>query len=328
MIKFKKRIPNSLPTSPTGRQAGQAGKSQTSISGINIVGRSRLWYAISLVILVTSTMALIAFGLKLGIDFTGGSILEVAGDSDATELQQIAEQSQVDEPGINSAGTERWLIKYRLQEGAEQIQTQFESNLKTAGLSITRFDQVGPSISRDLAKNALSAIGFMSLAVIFYIAWAFRRVGKSVSGFKFGMVTLFTAFLHDALFIVGVFAVLGKVLGVEVDSYIVTAVLTVIGFSIHDTIVVFDRVREKLSQSQPKEQLASLVNQSVNETVVRSLNTSLVIILVLLALFLFGGESTRYFILALLVGMVVGTYSSIFIASPLLVSWYNFGQRR
>lgn len=264
-------------------------------------------------------IALALFRLKLGIDFTGGAVMEVEGTAAREQIEAVARENELDNFSINSSGANKLLLRYRLPEQAPEIQQQFEAQLKAQGLNVVRFDQIGPSVSRDLVKNAFAALAVMSLAIVGYITWAFRKVPKSVSALNFGLATLAAAFLHDALFVLGAFAILGKLFGVEVDTFIVTALLTVIGFSIHDTIVVFDRIREKLKMAGGD--FVKTVNDSVNETLVRSLNTSLVIVLVLLALFLFGGVSTRYFILALLLGMVSGTYSSIFIASPLLVTW-------
>ncbi len=290
--------------------------------GLNLIGRRRLWYLLSSSILVPATLVLIVFGLRLGIDFTGGAVLEVHGNVGRDQIAAIAKANQLADVSINSSGSSKWQVRYKLGDNEQPKEQAWEDQLKKAGLTIDQLDQVGPSVSRDLVKNAFLAIGVMSLAIVIYITIVFRRVPKGVRPLSFGLATLFAAFLHDALFVLGIFAILGRVLAVEVDTYIVTALLTVIGFSIHDTVVVFDRIREKLAISG-NANFSRPVNDSVNETFVRSLNTSVVIVLVLLALFLFGGASTRYFVLALLLGMVSGTYSSIFIAAPLLVTWQN-----
>lgn len=289
---------------------------------INVIARRKLWYTISASVLIPATIILASFGLKLGIDFTGGAVLEVAGKPASEELTQIAHDRKLENVSVTSSGSDHFLLRYKSAGEDTASQTALEADLKNSGWQIIRFDQVGPSISRDLVKNALLAIGGMSLAIIVYITWAFRKVPKGVSAVSFGVATLVAAFAHDALFVLGIFAILGKLLGVEVDSYIVTAILTVIGFSIHDTVVVFDRIREKLASGGAAD-FVKTVNDSVNETLVRSLNTSLVIVLVLLAMFLFGGASIRHFVLALILGMISGTYSSIFIASPLLVTWHQ-----
>jgi preprotein translocase subunit SecF len=292
---------------------------------MNIIKRRKVWYSLSASILLPATLALIIFGLKLGIDFTGGSVLEIQ-NLERTQIEEVSKQQHFENLSLTNSGNNATLVRYRLPEGSgETAQQTLEAELKARGGVILSFNQVGPSVSSDLVKNALISIGLMSLAIVFYITFVFRKVPIGVSALSFG-VTAIQALVHDALFVLGVFAILGKFFNIEVDTYIVTAILTVIGFSVHDTIVVFDRIRENLSKSdQPFEKV---VNDSLQETLVRSLNTSLVVIFVLMALFLFGGQSTRYFVLALLLGMISGTYSSIFVASPLLVDWHRLVKKR
>ncbi|HYV33242.1 MAG TPA: protein translocase subunit SecF, partial [Candidatus Limnocylindria bacterium] len=167
---------------------------------------------------------------------------------------------------------------------------------------------------------------FVSLGIIFYIGYAFRRVAKPITSWNFGIAAI-VALIHDLLFVLGAFSLLGHFRGVEVDSLFVTAMLTVLGFSVHDTIVVFDRIRENLRLS-PGQSIEQVVNHSISQTIVRSLNTSLTVLFVLLSLLLFGGETIRYFVLTLFIGIIVGTYSSIFIASPVLVVLQKWKTRR
>lgn len=292
----------------------------------DIIGRRRLWYTVSVSILIPTAVALGVFGLKLGIDFTGGSVLEISGNLDREQITEASTTAGVENLTINTTEAGRQIIRYRVPNENQQVQEEFERQLGQAGGKIERFDQIGPSVSKDLVKNALIALAVMSIAIVLYISWSFRRVPKGIKSYKFGLATVVAAFGHDGLFVLGMFAFLGRFFGVQVDTFIVTAILTVIGFSIHDTVVVFDRIREKLEQG--RSDLKAAINESISETLTRSLNTSLVIILVLLALFLFGSFSTRYFILALILGMVSGTYSSIFIASPLLYSWKSKPQAK
>ncbi len=184
---------------------------------------------------------------------------------------------------------------------------------------------MGPSVSSDIARNAILSILAASVAVVLYIAFAFRNAPPPVSPWSFGIMAI-VALLHDSLLLLGVFSILGHFFGVQIDALFVTAVLTVIGFSVHDTIVVFDRVRENLRRRSGS--FAEIVNTSILETFARSINTSLTVLLTLLALLLFGGESIRYFVLALLIGIASGTYSSIFNASPLLVSLHEYRMRK
>lgn len=303
-------------------------KTTTAVGELPIIERRRWWYTISLSVLIPAVIGLVVFGLNLGIDFTGGSTLEIKGRASISQLQGIFEQAGAEDTKITQGENDKWIANYRIKEDGGAKQAELESQLEKEGITIERYDQIGPSVSRDLIKNALLSVGLMSAAVVAYISWAFRSAGGDIPAYRFGVATLVAAFAHDGLLVLGAFAILGRFFDVKFDSYIVTAVLTVIGFSIHDTVVVFDRVREKLSVGSAKAKLAQTINSSINETIVRSLNTSIVIILVLLALFLFGGPSIRYFVLALLMGMVAGTYSSIFVAAPLLVSWQKLSDKK
>lgn len=186
-----------------------------------------------------------------------------------------------------------------------------------------RVDFINSSISNELKKNSLWAILTAVIGIMAYIAWAFRKVSRPIESWKYGSAAVI-ALIHDILITVGVFSVLGHFAGIEVGVPFIAALLTILGFSVHDTIVVFDRTRENLLKSSGKEQFPDIVNRSLNETLVRSINTSLTVILTLLAIFIFGGEAIKDFSLALLVGITFGTYSSIFIASALLVTSYKF----
>ncbi|MEK7160411.1 MAG: protein translocase subunit SecF, partial [Patescibacteria group bacterium] len=179
---------------------------------------------------------------------------------------------------------------------------------------------------RELTEKALWAIGMASIAIVCYLAYAFRKVPAPLSGWKFGVCAV-TALIHDVIVVTGIFSLLGHYLNVEVDSLFVTALLTIIGFSVHDTIVVFDRIRENMRKMSGKS-FAVIVNDSILQTLRRSINTSLTVIFTLLALLFFGGESIRWFIAALLVGIISGTYSSIFNAVPLLVVWEEINEKR
>lgn len=288
---------------------------------MNIIGRRKIWYAISLVIVVPGVFSLFLNGLKLGIDFKGGSSMEVQGVATVQQVSRASTGLGLKDVTLNSIGGSRTQIRYRddaKPAEAEVHHQQFKGALATEGITEISFDTVGPSVSRDITRNAILSIFFAALAIVLYIAFAFRNVPPPVSSLNFGVAAI-VALLHDALLVLGVFSILGKYFGVEIDALFVTAVLTVIGFSVHDTIVVFDRIRENLRRE--RKPFAEIVNDSILETFARSINTSLTVLLTLLALYLFGGQSIRLFVLALLVGIASGTYSSIFNASPLLVSW-------
>ncbi len=294
---------------------------------INIVGKRKLWFVISFILVVPGTIALIFWGLKPGIDFTGGQEMEVSGKATQEELRDIVAKAGVKEITVTTSGESNLLVRYSDKDvgETEQIHQNVKTLLQQSGLSEVSFSSVGPSVSRDITRNALLGVGLASLAILLYISFAFRNTPPPVTSWSFGSTAIF-AMLHDALFVLGVFAILGHFYGIQVDALFVTALLTVIGFSVHDTIVVYDRIRENLRRlNKPFEEVANI---SINETLARSLNTSLTVIIVLLAFYLFGGESIRNFVLALLIGIIAGTYSSIFFATPSLVVYNNWKIKR
>jgi preprotein translocase subunit SecF len=290
---------------------------------MNIVGKRRIWFTISIALIVPGTIALFLWGLKPGIDFTGGQEIEVSGEVTQAELRDIISKTGVKEITVTTSGSDRLLARFsdKEVENPENIRQNIKTLLAQNNLTETAYSSVGPSVSRDITRNALIGVGLASIAILIYIAFAFRNTPPPVSPWSFG-ATAIVALLHDALFLLGIFAILGHFFGVQVDALFVTAILTVIGFSVHDTIVVYDRIRENLRRlNKPFEEV---VNISINETLARSLNTSVTVVLVLLAFYMFGGESIKYFVLALLIGIISGTYSSIFNASPLLVVYNNW----
>jgi preprotein translocase subunit SecF len=219
----------------------------------------------------------------------------------------------------------------QLGAGEEEIESQnATSSPVDAGMTDLenvielRYDSVGPSIGAELKSKSFSATIIVLIAIVLYIAWAFRQVSKPVASWKYGLSAIIALF-HDVLITLGVFAVLGEFYNVEINTAFVAAILTVLGYSVNDTIVVFDRVRENLPRSE--EDFENTVNTSVNQTITRSINTSLTTLLVLVSIIIFGGESIRSFVLALSIGVFVGTYSSIFLASPVLVMWEKFGRK-
>lgn len=295
---------------------------------IDLIGKRRIWYAISLLMIVPGLLSLIFFGLRLGIDFKSGELSVVTGNVNSAKVEAAAGSIGLKNVQVVASGSDQTQIRFT--DPAPQAQHEADhQKLKTAltsqGLTELSFDSVGPTVSSDIARNAIISLLVASLAIVLYIAFAFRNAPQPVSPLSFGMMAI-VALLHDALFVLGIFSILGHFFGVEIDALFVTAILTVIGFSVHDTIVVFDRIRENLRRE--KGSFESIVNISILETVARSINTSLTVLITLLALFLFGGQSIKLFVLALLIGIASGTYSSIFNASPLLVTWHNYKLKR
>ena len=303
---------------------------------MDIIGKRKIYYSISIVFIVLSVIFLILWGLKLGIDFKGGAILEVSyADGKRPPVDSIyssLKDLKLNDLRISPVGDNGLTLRFR--ETDEQIHQKIIAYLNPPaevknGVAVIlkqveeqRFSSIGPTIGAELKKKALQAITIVLLGISFYIAWAFRKVSKPISSWRYGLVTLLALF-HDLIIPIGIFAYLGRFYGIEIGTNFIIALLVILGFSVHDTIVVFDRIRENLKRYE-RLSFASVVNQSVNETLVRSINTSFTVLLTLFALYFFGGESLKYFILALLVGIFSGTYSSIFVASPLLVSWHDF----
>lgn len=288
---------------------------------INFMKYKWLFFGISLLILVPGVFSLVKYGLRLSIDFTGGTLLEI--QSPAADFKKIAADQRLELSSVVSSADSTYLLRFK------HLDASGSAAFKAAiGKDVVekRFESVGPVVGAQLARRAVMAVGLASLAIIAYIAWSFRFVPKPYSPWKFG-VSAVVALLHDVFVVLGLFALFGHLYNVEIDALFVTALLTVIGFSVHDTIVVFDRVRENLPK-MPRKSFSEIVDFSLTETLVRSLNTSLTVILTLTALLLFGGESTRWFVVALLVGIVSGTYSSIFNAAPLLVLWETHKSRK
>jgi preprotein translocase subunit SecF len=256
---------------------------------VNIIGKRKIWYAVSLLVILPGVISLFVNGLKLGIDFKGGSLMELSGRADPATVRELASKQNFQDVTVTTSGDDNTLVRYRDEaqgEEAEANHQEFKAELDAKGLSEVRFDTVGPSVSRDITRNAIISVVLASLAIVFYVAFAFRSAPPPVSSWSFGVVAVL-ALLHDALLLMGVFSILGRLFNVEIDALFVTAVLTVIGFSVHDTIVVFDRVRENLRRRRGS--FEEVVNVSILETFARSINTSLTVLLTLLALFLFGG---------------------------------------
>lgn len=243
-----------------------------------------------------------------------------------TEITAQLQKQKIEVSGIQKTGSGTYII--RSKEVTPLKNKQITTNIATKfpGSHEVSFETVGPTVGSETTINAIKAVVLSSVLIVLFIAWSFRKVPKPASSIRFGICAI-VALLHDVLILLGVFSLLGHFFNVEIDSLFVTAILTVIGFSVHDTIVVFDRIRENLRR-MPGISFAKVVNESIIQTLGRSLNTSLTVILVLLTLLLFGGESTKWFIVALLVGVISGTYSSIFNAAPLLVLWDELGRKR
>ena len=298
---------------------------------MGLVKARKFTYVLSLVLILASIASLFVYGLKLGIDFTGGSVVEVefspaaAGRPGEEVLHEKMSELGLGQFVLQPAGESGFSLRTRELGEADgrRILGVFSSFGEIKHFSVASVD---PLIGRELRTRSVWAALLVLAAIILYIAFAFRKVSKPVSSWFYGLAAVIALF-HDIFIPLGVFSALGHFQGVEIDTLFVTAILTVLGFSVHDTIVVFDRIRENLKLN-PGRNFEEIVGTSLSQTIVRSVNTSLAVLVVLSALYFFGPASTQYFALALIIGIVAGTYSSIFIASPLLVTWNNFRSRR
>lgn len=288
---------------------------------INVMRFKILYFIFSMALILPGFYFLVTSGLKLGIDFTGGALLEYKFDSQISidNLKQVMKEQKIEVSSVVPSDVNGYIIRTKPLEQARINELKVELTKKYGKVEERRVENVGPVIGAELTRKAITALILATLAIVLYIAFSFRKVPKPASSLRFGICAIL-ALLHDVFLVVGVFAILGHFLGVEVDTLFVTALLTIIGFSVHDTIVVFDRIRENLLKNIGRK-FIDVANISVVQTLGRSLNTSLTVVFVLVALLLFGGETIRWFVVALLVGIISGTYSSIFNATALLVWW-------
>lgn len=288
---------------------------------MDIVGKRYLYFAISLIAIVPGLIGLVLWGLPLAVDFAGGSLVEIrfeSGTAPALEgVREVYAQFGFQDAEVRSSGSSDLIIRTPTLEDAtnnrilEAMQTEFNDTI-----TILHFESVGPTVGREVTLRAAGAVALAAVAIMFFIWYAFRGVANA---HRYG-ISAIIAMLHDVAVVFGMQAILSHFLGWEVDSLFLTALLTVIGFSVHDTIVVFDRIRENATKfrRQPYEKT---VNDSILQTLVRSINTQLTVFLTLLALVVFGGSTIRHFVVILMIGVLSGTYSSIFNAAPILVVW-------
>ncbi len=298
---------------------------------VNFINKRRYFYALSLLLIVASIVAVSFWGLRLGIDFKGGTLMEVqfAGELYPTADLVREKLAPVELQSLTVQPTENYGMFLRYVASSETDNEKVLVELKNIdpNLKQLRTDFVGAAFSEQIKEQAFSGTALALLGIALYIAWAFRRVSQPISSWEYGLGAII-ALAHDIVITVGVFSVLGHFHGIEVGVPFIAALLTILGYSVNDTIVVYDRVRENLLRAKRGVSFESIVNHSLNETIVRSINTSLTVIIVLIAIALLGGESVRWFAVALLVGVGFGTYSSIFIASALLVTRYRMKMKK
>lgn len=291
---------------------------------MGVIKYRKIFYTISILLIITAFFGIYKYGLKLGIDFKGGTLIEVKYLENVPDLDSVKSSMSsvsITEAVVRPTGDSGFIIRTRELNPDEQVLVK-----GVIGGEIVRLDTVGPILGAELRKKAIWSIIGVLIAIILFITFAFRHVSRPVSSWKYGLIAII-ALVHDVIIPTGVFAFLGQFRGIEIDSLFITALLVVLGFSIHDTIVVFDRTRENLRKNSGNKNFETIVGESVSQTFTRSINTSLTTILSLIVLYFVGPVATQNFVLALLIGIVAGTYSSIFVGSPLLVTWEKFSSR-
>ena len=286
---------------------------------INFTKHKNKYLVFSGILIALSILAVIIFGFNLGIELAGGSVLEIDYQQGRPQIEEVRGSLQESIPGVDfqiqELGEDGFII--RTTETDEDLYGEMMSALE--GAREREFESIGPVVGEELRNMTMIAMILASILVIVYIAFAFAGASGPVSSWQYGVVATAVAFLHDVLIIVGIFSLLGYFMGVQFTIPIVVALLTTLGYSLNDTVVIFDRIRENLDKVGGD--FKEVVDQSLNQTITRSVNTSLTTLLVLLAILFFGGEALTYFVLALVLGVLLGTYSSIFLASSLLLEW-------
>jgi len=332
---------------------------------MKIINQRKIFLTVSGILILAAVLIWIAWGLRLGIDFTGGSLLEIeylAERPSVVEVTELLAEFNLEGLNIQPTNDKGYILRFKeideqthqqildklggesyeeseatdnnlkieaLGEGDESIKVSgikvfTDENNGQAGIIEKRFESIGPSIGKELQSKSIWAVLFVIIAIILYIAWAFRKVSYPVTSWKYGVVAIIALF-HDILITIGLFVFLGRYLGFEVNTPFVAALLTILGYSVNDTIVIFDRIRENLHRYEGE--FEEIVDKSVREAITRSVNTALTTEFVLLSILFFGGATIRDFVLTLAIGIFLGTYSSIFIASPLLVIWQKLDWR-
>lgn len=291
-----------------------------------------IMFFVSIIITLAALVVFLMFGLSLGIDFKGGSISEVEFINNRPLIEDIqkalAENISVEDIEISLVGGRGVLLK--MEEISEEQHQEILNKMKS-GLTDTfeekKFDSIGPVVGQELEDKSIKAIIITLLAIIIYIAFVFRKMSVVLSPWAMGLAAML-ALAHDIIIPVGVFSLLGHLYGVEISAVFMAALLTILGYSVSDTVVIFDRIRENVIRDRVKDGFGMLVHASIMQTLTRSLNTNFTALLSLVAIYFFGGESLKYFSLALIIGIFLGAYSSIFVAAPILVWWSEWSRTK
>ena len=305
-----------------------------------VVNYRKIFYTISGIIVLASVASFVVFGFKPGIDFTGGTLIEVSYSQRPEQTTLTQALTAIDPTvSVRASGSTEYIVRMKPISQTEKVgvmailapqasSTDATSTATTTTqATVKTFDSIGPVLGAEALRKSMVSIVLVLLGIVLFITFAFRKVSEPVSSWKYGLIAI-VGLIHNVLIPAGVFSILGHYLGYEVDTLFVTALLVILGFSVHDTIVVFDRVRENLKHTGTHKPFAEVVGHSISQTFTRSINTSLTTLIALVVLYIFGGSSTEHFSLALIIGIAVGTYCSIFICSPLLVTIEKWGSKK
>ena len=300
-----------------------------SLKSMQIVSHRKIYFSVSIILVLASLVSLLLWGLNLGIDFSGGTLIEIEFLGERPDNQEIQEKLaglELDQIVLQSTGQKGLILRLKdIDEETHQMiltklkELDFQGESSSQIITEKRFESVGPLIGQELKRKTSWAILLALVAIILYIAWAFRKISKPVASWQYGLVAIIALF-HDILITLGFFSVLGHYWNIEIGLPLVAAFLTILGYSVNNSIVIFDRSRENLLRSHWTD-FEEIINQSINQSMTRCFNTALTTLFVLLAIFFLGGQSIKYFALALIVGIIIGTYSSIFVTSSLIVVW-------
>ena len=301
------------------------------MTNLHIIKHKAVFLSISGALVLAAVVCLALFGFRPAIDFTGGTLWQVQFSSnavnDAALSTFLTNDLHLNSPVVYRGMGDSFFIKAQPLSEQEHHTDLTALQQKFGTVQELEFQSIGPSVGQQLASKAIWAGILVLVGISLYIAFAFRKVSHPIASWKYGVVTLVTLF-HDVLIPSGVLALLGHLSNVEMDTNFVVALLVIMGFSVHDTIVVFDRIRENILTKKGGKEFDETVNDSILQTIARSINTSFTLVLVLVAMIIFGAPNLRLFVLIMLIGTVIGTYSSIFVASPLLTIWYKFGKNK
>ncbi len=289
-----------------------------------IIRNRKNWYILSSVLIVLSLFSIIFIGLRVGVDYKGGSILELQSSNDNFDeiVESALKDSNVTNYQIKNSDSD--VVNIRMGEITNEVKESIVKEISSQAPDVKElsFDNIGPTVGNNLRNKSIYAIIIASIAIIIFIAYSFRKIPKPLSSWKFGSLAVI-ALIHDIIITIGFVSIMGYFfVWMEVDILFITALLTIMGFSVHDTIVIYDRLRENFIRNRHKN-MELIAEESVNQTLARSINTSITTIIVLLALALLGADSVKHFILTLIFGITIGTYSSIFLATPLIISWHK-----